>query len=79
MPFNSEQLSYAGKSAMDFIVRQKPEDLYNIERPLLKALNASKKDFPGAKQYVQEKLRTGNDSNFQWFSPEGELLVGFGA
>lgn len=73
MPFNSEQLSYAGKSAMDFIVRQKPEDLYNVERPLLKALNASKKDFPGAKQYVQEKLRTGNDSNFQWFSPDGEV------
>lgn len=73
MPFNPEQLSYAGKAAMDYIVRQKPEDLYNIERPLLQMLNSGKKEFPGAKQYVQEKLRTTNDSNFQWFAPDGEV------
>lgn len=71
MPFNSEQISYAGLAAMDYIVRGKPEDLYNTERPLLKYLQSTKKTFPGAKQYINEKLRFTNDSNFQWFGPDG--------
>lgn len=73
MAFTSEQISYAGKAAMDFVVRQDPTDLYNIDRPLLKALRADQKTFPGAKQYITEKLRTTNDSNFQWFGPDGEV------
>ena len=75
MAFSAEQISYAGKSAIDFIMRKKPEDLYNTERPFLKRLQATKKTFPGAKQYINEKLRTTNDSNFQWFGPDG--LVSF--
>jgi len=71
MPFTAEQISYAGKSAMDYIVRKKPEDLYNTERPFLKWLRANQKSFPGAKQYINEKLRIKNDSNFQWFGPDG--------
>lgn len=73
MPMNAEQISYGGKAAMDYIVKQSPTDIYNIDRPLLKALRATQKEFPGAKQYVQEKLRTTNDSNFQWFGPDGEV------
>lgn len=70
MAFSAEQISYAGKAAMDYIVRKSPEDLYNTERPLLKKLQATKKSFPGAKQYINEKLRTTNDANFQWFGPD---------
>ncbi len=70
MPFTAEQISYAGKAAIDFIVRKKPEDLYNTDRPLLKRLQATKKSFPGAKQFINEKLRITNDSNFQWFGPD---------
>jgi hypothetical protein len=73
MPFNAEQLSYAGKAAMDYIVGGSPTDIYNIDRPLLKALRATQKEFPGAKQYINEKLRTTNDSNFQWFGPDSEV------
>jgi hypothetical protein len=73
MPFNAEQLSYAGKIAMDYIMRGSPTDIYNTDRPLLKALQATKKSFPGAKQYINEKLRTTNDSNFQWFGPDAEV------
>jgi hypothetical protein len=73
MPFSAEQISYAGKAAMDYIVGKSPEDLYNTDRPLLKALQANKKSFPGAKQYINEKLRTTNDSNFQWFAPDEEV------
>lgn len=73
MPFTAEQISYAGKAAIDYIVRKKPEDLYNTDRPLLKKLQATKKSFPGAKQYINEKLRTTNDSNFQWFGPDEQV------
>jgi len=73
MPFTQEQISYAGKAAIDYIVKKKPEDLYNTERPLLKKLQATKQSFPGAKQYINEKHRTTNDSNFQWFGPDGQV------
>ena len=73
MPFSAEQISYAGKAAMDYILRKKPEDLYNTNRPLLKKLQATKKSFPGAKQYINEKLRLSNDANFQWFAPDGQV------
>lgn len=68
MAWTAEQLSYAGYLAMNHEMRQNPEDLYNTERPLLKALQANKKPFPGAKQYIIEKLRTTNDQNFQWYA-----------
>lgn len=73
MPFTAEQISYAGKAAIDYIVRKKPEDLYNTDRPLLKRLQQAKQSFPGAKQYINEKLRTTNDSNFQWFGPDEQV------
>lgn len=73
MPFTAEQISYAGKAAIDYIIRKKPEDLYNTDRPLLKNLQSTKKPFPGAKQYINEKLRTTNDSNFQWFGPDEQV------
>jgi hypothetical protein len=73
MPFTAEQIGYAGKAAMDYVVRQSPTDIYTVDRPLLKALRSSQKSFPGAKQYITEKLRTTNDSNFQWFGPDSEV------
>jgi hypothetical protein len=73
MPFTADQISYAGKSAMDYIVRKKPEDLYNTDRPLLNQLQKTKKSFPGAKQYINEKLRITNDPNFQWFGPDEQV------
>lgn len=73
MAFSSEQLTYAGLAAMEFERKQKPEDLYNTDRPLLKILSSTKKSFPGAVQYIVEKLRTTNDSNFQWFGPDAEV------
>lgn len=73
MAFTAEQISYAGKAAIDYIVKKKPEDLYNTDRPLLKKLQATKKSFPGAKQYINEKLRITNDSNFQWFGPDQQV------
>lgn len=71
MPFNSEQIAYAGLGAMDYILNGKPENLIDTDRPLLKMLKQHKRTVPGAKQYINEKLRYTNDSNFQWFGPDG--------
>jgi len=73
MPFTADAIAQAGKAAIDFIIKQKPEDLYNTERPLLKMLQSTKKSFPGAKQYINEKLRLTNDANFQWFGPDEQV------
>jgi hypothetical protein len=73
MPMTAEMIAAAGKSSMDFIMRGKPNDIYNIDRPLLQLLRKNQKSFPGAKQYIVEKLRTTNDSNFQWFGPDEEV------
>lgn len=73
MPFTADAIAQAGKAAIDYIVRKKPEDLYNTERPLLNLLQGTKKSFPGAKQYINEKLRLTNDANFQWFGPDEQV------
>lgn len=68
MPFTSEELATAGKTSLDFYVKNNPIDQVNTERPFLKKLMGMKKAFPGAKQYVVEQLRKSNGSNFQWFN-----------
>lgn len=65
MPFTAEQLSYAGFSAINFDLRNKPIDQINTERPLLRWLMANKNEWTGGLQYIVEKLRVSNDSNFQ--------------
>lgn len=65
MPFNSEQLSYAGRHAIDYFLKNDPVDQINVERPLIKKLTSMKQEYAGALQYVVEQLRYSNDSNFQ--------------
>lgn len=65
MPFNTEQLAYAGKAAIDYFLKNDPIDQINIERPLIKKLTAGKQEYAGGLQYVVEQLRFSNDSNFQ--------------
>lgn len=73
MPFTAEQIAKAGKASMDYRVRKKPQDLYNTDRPLLGALQRTKKSFPGAVQFIVEQLRKTNDANFQWFGPNDQV------
>lgn len=68
MPFTATEIANAGKAALDFHIKNKLVDQVGTERPLLKKLDAMKKSFPGAKQYVTEQLRISYDSNFQWFN-----------
>lgn len=65
MPFNTEQLAYAGKAAIDFFLKNDPIDQINTERPLIKKFIAGKQPYVGGLQYVVEQLRYSNDSNFQ--------------
>ena len=68
MPFTPAEIAQAGKAALDFFLKNKPIDQITEDRPLLKALQAKKRTFPGAKQFVVEQLRKSYDSNFQWFN-----------
>lgn len=47
MPFTAQELQDAGKIALDFYLKKKPIDQVAVERPLLKALMAKKRSFPG--------------------------------
>lgn len=73
MSFTPDELSYAGKSALDFYLKNKPIDQIGVERPLLAKLMAGKTSFPGAKQYVVEQLRKAYNSNFQWYFGDGQV------
>lgn len=73
MPFTTEQLSYAGKAAIDYFLKNDPIDQVNTERPLLKMLMGKKKEYAGGLQYVVEQLRTSNDSNFQSYFGDGQV------
>lgn len=68
MPFSSQDIIDAGKIGIEFYLAKKPVDQIDIERPLLKALQAKKKEAPGAKQFIVEQLRARYSSNFQWFN-----------
>lgn len=65
MPFNTEQLAYAGRNVIDFYLKNDPIDQINTERPLIKKLIEGKSPYVGGLQYVVEQLRYSNDSNFQ--------------
>lgn len=68
MPFSSEEIQQAGKSALDHHLKTKPIDQVGVDRPWLKKLMEGRKNFPGAKQYCVEQLRFRYQSNFQWFN-----------
>jgi hypothetical protein len=68
MPFTADEITQAGKLALDFYLKNKPIDQVAVERPLLKELNMGKQSAPGAKQYIVEQLRVKYQSNFQWFN-----------
>ena len=68
MPFSSQDIQDAGKIGLDFYLANSPVDQIEMERPLLKALQAKKKEMPGAKQYIVVQLRKNYGSNFQWFN-----------
>lgn len=68
MPFTSQEIIDAGKIGLDFYLANNPVDQIALERPLLKALQAKKREAPGAKQYIVEQLRVRYSSNFQWYN-----------
>jgi hypothetical protein len=65
VPFNPEQLAYAGRAAIDYFLKNDPIDQINVERPLIKTLMSKRQDYAGGLQFVVEQLRFSNDSNFQ--------------
>jgi len=73
MPFNTEQLAYAGNAAINYFLKNDPVDNINVARPLIKLLMEGKKPYAGGLQYVVEQLRYSNDSNFQSYFGDGQV------
>lgn len=73
MPFNSEQLAYAGRAAIDYFLKNDPVDSINVAHPLLKKLTEGKEEWSGGLQYVVEQLRFSNDSNFQAYFGDSQV------
>lgn len=73
MPVSQGELNAAGKTAIEFYLRNNPIDNIAVERPFLRKLMTSKKSFPGGKQYVVEQLRYRYQNNFTWFHGDQEV------
>ena len=73
MPFNTEQLAYAGNAAINYFLKNTPIDQINTARPLIDLLMKTKKQYAGGLQYVVEQLRYSNDSNFQSYFGDGQV------
>lgn len=67
MPFTANEIAEAGKTSLDFYVRNNPIDQIDVQRPFLKVMMAKSKTFPGAKENIVEQLRYTYGSNFQWY------------
>lgn len=73
MPFNTEQLAYGAKAAIDFFLKNDPVDNINIVHPLYNKLISGKTEYGGAQQYVVEQIRFTNDSNFQSYFGDSQV------
>ncbi len=68
VPFNSQEITDAGKIGLDYFLRNDAIDQIAVQRPYLKWISGKKVSAPGAKQYIVEQLRVRYQSNFQWFN-----------
>lgn len=67
MPFTTQELADAGKTSIEFYVKNNPIDQVATERPFMKRMMAKAKKFPGGKQYITAQLRYTYGANFQWY------------
>lgn len=73
MSLTSQEIQKAGKTAIDFYLKNKPIDQVSVSRPLLKHLMKGKKPFPGSKEHIVEQIRKGYGSSAQWFDSSDTL------
>ena len=68
MPFTTEELSIAGKTALDYYMKNKPVDQISQERVWYKKLQGGKGSMPGGKQNAVVQLRYRYQNNFSFFN-----------
>jgi|TARA_R110002167_G_scaffold107601_3_gene275127 hypothetical protein len=68
MPFTADQLAIAGKTSLEYYLKNKSSDQIAQERPWLKELMKSKGSMPGGKENAVVQLRYRYQSNFQFFN-----------
>ena len=68
MPFTTEEISIAGKTSLDYYLKNKPVDQIVQDRPWLSKLMSSKQTMPGAKENAVVQLRYRYQNNFSFFN-----------
>lgn len=65
MPFNAMQLTLGANYQLENYATTDPVDQVNIDHPLMKWMVANKIETAGGNAYFNEKVRIGNDANYQ--------------
>lgn len=65
MPFNAMQLTLAANYQLESYSESDPVDQVNNDHPFMKWMVANKVDTAGGAAYFNEKVRIGNDANYQ--------------
>jgi hypothetical protein len=74
MPFTTQEIENIANSALDFYFdRPKVRAQSLQDKPLLRALNAKKKTFPGGKEYISGAVKGTYTTTIQGFSHDDEV------
>lgn len=73
MPFTAQELSNIANAALDFHVRGPAHSNVIQKRPLVKALYARKKTFPGGKEFITTPVKGVYTTSVQGFSHDDEV------
>jgi hypothetical protein len=73
MPFTAQELSNIANAALDFHVRGPAHSNVIQKRPLVKALYAKKKTFPGGKEFITTPVKGVYTTTVQGFSHDDEV------
>lgn len=67
MPFTAQELNNIANAALDYNIKGKALDQAIQEKPLLKALDAKKKTFPGGKEFITGPVKGVHSSSLQGY------------
>jgi hypothetical protein len=73
MPFTAQELNNIANAAIDFHMKGKPFDQSIQEKPLMKALKAREKEFPGGKDYITWRAKGVHTTTIQGYSHDDEV------
>lgn len=73
MPFTVAELNNIANAAIDFHMKGQPFDQSIQEKPLMAALKAKEKEFPGGKDYITWRAKGVHSTTIQGYSHDDEV------